>query len=391
MRWYSKALLACFRGKWRPLATPSIRVLHVYKTATRQSMAGVAVFMDLLCNSTAEYGIKNKVVSLAKKPSEEPISVGKYKVYEAKQNLFIASTGFSISAFALFKKLARRCDVIHYHFPNPFADLLHLLCGVKKPSIVTYHSDVVKQRKLFAIYKPLMNWFLGSVDRIVATSPNYLATSEVLQKFKHKVSVIPIGMDALPKPNKERLRYWRERLPQPFFLFIGMMRYYKGLHIALDAVRGVSNIQLVLAGENIETGMIKQAEQNKLTNIHFVGAISEEDKVALLHLCYGFVLPSMRRSEAFGIALLEAASYGKPLISCEIGTGTSYINIHNETGLVVQPNSSSALAKAMRHLLNNPSKARKFGANAKRRARQIFGSRQQARAYYGLYKHLLNG
>ena len=129
--------------------------------------------------------------------------------------------------------------------------MLHLACLPKKPCIVTYHSDIIKQKYLHHIYRPLKQRFLNSVDYIVATSPNYFVSSNVLQQFAGKVSVIPIGIDhrAYETVNPERLNYWQNCLPEPFFLFIGAMRYYKGLHIALEAIAG-TKIRVVIAGIN---------------------------------------------------------------------------------------------------------------------------------------------
>ena len=369
-----------------------MNILHFYKSSILRSRGGVEVFIDFLSRGTAKYGVDNVVFSLAKNPSKTPIQMGNYTIYEAKQNISIASTGFSLSAFRQFKKLAVEADIVHYHFPNPFADILHFSCHIGKPSLLTYHLDIVKQKYLLQLYRPLRYLFLNSVDRIVATSPNYLASSGVLQKYREKTSVIPIGIDthAYSKATKDHNTYWRERLSQPFFLFIGVMRYYKGVHFALDAVKG-TNIRLAVAGSGgIEKGLKRYAAHHGMRNVDFLGAVSNEDKAALLDLCYGFVFPSHLRSEAFGISLLEAAAYGKPLISCEIGTGTSYINIHNQTGIVVAPSSPEELRNAMRYLLDNPDRAIEMGKNAKKRANELFTADRQAKCYYELYKDLLD-
>ena len=118
--------------------------------------------------------------------------------------------------------------------------MLHIACRIRKPSLVTYHSDIIKQKNLVRLYRPLERKFLQSVDHLVATSPNYMVSSDILQSYTAKLSTIPIGIDigSYPKVSEERLEYWRSRLKQPFFLFVGAMRYYKGLHIALDAIKG---------------------------------------------------------------------------------------------------------------------------------------------------------
>lgn len=368
----------------------TLNVLHVCQSSLPRSMGGIEVFIDTLSNTTAKQGINNTVLSLDKNPSETPIPIGQYTVYHAKEHIRVASTGFSLSAFPLFKQLASEADIIHYHFPNPFSDLLHFICRIKKPSLVSYHSDIIKQKHLIKCYRPLMKCFLNSVNHLVATSPNYLQSSEVLQHYSDKTSVIPIGLDIkhYPKPDSSKLDYWREKLPQPFFLFVGVTRYYKGLHTALDAIKD-SPLQLVIVGKGgVEQDLHMQAQKNHLDNVTFLGSVSDEDKVALLQLCYAFVFPSHLRSEAFGISLLEAAHYGKALISCEIGTGTSYINAHDETGLVIPPESPHALRMAMLDLLNNPEKTAELGRNAKLRASKLFTAEQQAHDYAALYKEL---
>ena len=369
-----------------------IRVLHVYKKTLPFSFGGVETFIDTLCKTDSKLGVKNTVLTLHPKPQKQPIEMDGYSVHQAKQNLFLASTGFSASAFRKFKRLSNDADIIHYHFPNPFADMLHLACRPKKPSIVTYHSDIIRQKHLLHIYRPLKQWFLNSVDRIAATSPNYFITSNILQQFSNKVSVIPIGIDpkAYETVDSERLKYWRSRLSNPFFLFVGTMRYYKGLHIALEAIAR-TEIQIAIAGINgIEKDLKAQAAALKLKNVDFLGLVNDEDKIALLNLCYGFIFPSHLRSEAFGISLLEAAMAGKPMISCEIGTGTTFVNSANETGLVINPGSPCELREAMQFLLDNPKVAANMGKNAKKRALKLFTVDQQAKSYYDLYQQLLN-
>ena len=369
-----------------------INILHVYKTSMPFSFGGVESFIDTLCKADSKLGVKNTVLTLHPKPQKQPIEMGGYTVHQAKQNLFLASTGFSVSAFSKFRRLSNDADIIHYHFPNPFGDMLHLACRPKKPSIVTYHSDIIKQKHLLHVYSLLKQRFLSSVDQIVATSPNYFASSDVLQLYADKVSVIPIGIDpkAYETVDSERLNYWRSRLAKPFFLFVGVMRYYKGLHIALEAIAG-TEIQIAIAGINgIEKDLKAQAAALQLKNIDFLGFVSDGDKLALLDLCYGFIFPSHLRSEAFGISLLEAAIVGKPMISCEIGTGTTFVNTANETGLVITPESPRELREAMQFLLDNPKVAVTMGKNAKKRSLELFTADQQAKSYFDLYQQLLN-
>jgi rhamnosyl/mannosyltransferase len=211
---------------------------------------------------------------------------------------------------------------------------------------VSQLSDIVRQRLLRRVYAPLERVFLGSAAALVATSPNYANSSPVVQRWRQKSLVIPIGLDAaqFPVPDADRLAQWRQRAGGRFLLFLGVLRYYKGLAYLLEALAG-SDVRMVVAGDGPEAATL-QAQAQTLglgERVTFVGRVSDEDKHALLTLCEGFVFPSHLRAESFGVSLLEAAAHGKPMISCEIDSGTSYINQDGETGLVVPPANPAAL------------------------------------------------
>lgn len=355
-------------------------------------MGGVEQVINQIASGGTKLGIKTDVLSLSSARVPRTIEINGYLVHRAKLDMQIASTGFSVSAFLQFAELAKKADVIHYHFPWPFMDVVHFLCRVKKPTVVTYHSDIVRQKYLLKIYRPLQRMFLRGVDRIVATSPNYFATSDILAEHSHKVSIIPIGLNkaAYPVPSPEKLAYWRVKLGSKFFLFIGVLRYYKGLRFLLEAAQGADYPIVIVGAGPIETELREQAINLKLRNIHFLGQLSEEDKVALLMLCYGVLFPSHLRSEAFGVALLEGAMYGKPMISSEIGTGTTFINIANETGLVVPPCDPVALRRAMDYLWLHPEDAAEMGRKAEVRYWRNFTADQMIHSYVDLYRELVN-
>ncbi len=369
-----------------------MKILHFYKTYFPNTMGGVEKVIDQIAIGTADLGIESEVLVLTPEKKQSTIEMNGYKVHRVPQLFEIASTPFSARVFRRFSQLAKKADVIHYHFPWPFADLVHFATQAKKPSLVTYHSDIVQQKKLLKLYQPLMNRFLSSVDCIVATSPNYAASSLVLSKYADKVKIVPIGLDekSYPKPTFQRLEYWRHRYNGKFLLFIGVMRYYKGLHTLIEAAKGI-NVPILIVGSGgmIEQELQEQVNQQGSTNVQFMGPLPEEDKIALLMLCYGVILPSHLRSEAFGVSLLEGAMFGKPMISCEIGTGTTFINIHQETGLVVPPENSFALRQAMQYLLDNPDRAAIMGENASKRYEEHFTVEKMAKSYLNIYEQLV--
>ena len=368
-----------------------MRVLHFFKTYLSESVGGIEQVMFELCESGVAHGIESQVLTLSANPVPTVIPFGHHQVHRAKLDVQIASTGFSYSVFKQFRELAAEADVVNYHFPWPFMDLVHFLSGMNKPSVVTYHSDIIRQKHLLTLYRPLMTRFLASVDRIVAASPNYLQTSEVLRQFPQKTRVIPYGLNksAYPQSDPERMARWRERLGERFFLFVGVMRYYKGLHILIEALKDVDYPVVIVGAGPLQSELQAQAAALGLRNIKFVGRLDDADKAAVLELSYAMVFPSHLRSEAFGISLLEGAMYGKPMISSEIGTGTSFINSHGETGIVVPPSNPQAFREAMRTLWDNPQQAAVMGIKAEARYRQLFTAEEMGRQWAHLYEELL--
>ncbi|MFP1920152.1 glycosyltransferase family 4 protein [Lonsdalea quercina] len=368
-----------------------LKVLHFYKTYYPDTFGGVEQVIFQLSETVSGRDISVTTLTLTPRGNIDAGVVGSHSSYYSKTSFEVASTPFSFNAIKKFRKLAEQADIIHYHFPYPFMDILHFISGVRKPSIVSYHSDIVKQKFALKIYSPLMNKFLSSVDYIVASSPNYLASSSTLQKFSSKVKVIPYGLDRnlYQSVGAERFDYWRKRLGERFFLFVGAFRYYKGLDVLLNAMEGVDYPLAIVGIGSLELELRKQAEDLGLKNTHFLGLLSEEDKIALLQLCCGVVFPSHLRSEAFGITLLEGAMYAKPLISCEIGTGTTYINIDGETGIVVPPEDPGALRLAMTTLWENPLLAKDYGEKALARFNRLFTSEKMAQSYIELYQEAM--
>ncbi len=368
-----------------------MRVLHFYKTYFPDSVGGVEQVIRQMCVGTGRLGITNQVLSLSRDRRLEPFDYEGHTVHRVPLNFEVASNAVSVQAIGKLARMAAEADVVHYHFPWPFMDLAHFIARIDKPTVVTYHSDIVRQKALLKLYQPLKHRFLESVDTIVATSPNYLASSAVLDRYRDKTRVITFGLDksSYPEPDQARLDHWRARVGPKFFLFVGVLRYYKGLHILLDAVAGTDYPVVIVGAGPIEAELKAHAERLGLKRVQFVGAVDDLDKAALLKLCYAVAFPSHLRSEAFGISLLEGAMYGKPMISSEIGTGTTYINVHGETGLVVPPSDHEALRAAMTRLWHDPQMAQEMGQRAEARYWQLFTSAQMADNYARLYQELV--
>ena len=294
-----------------------------------------------------------------------------------------------------FSQAVEWADVVQYHFPWPFADLLHLLSGRRKPAVMTYHSDVVGKGWLGRAYRPLMMKTLRSMRAVVATSPAYLESSVVLEDpvVRARTSVIPLGIN---EESYERARQEGDGidvqatfgLPDNYVLFVGVLRPYKGLDFLIDAAK-LANVNLVIAGGGKEKKRLLE-RSGEFRNIYFVGPVSEPEKMALIGGCQALILSSHLRSEAFGMVLVEASMQAKALVSCEISTGTTFVNLHGETGLTVPAGDPVALATAMTTLSNDSELAVRMGLNARRRYEHLFSGEAQGAAYCELYEHVVN-
>lgn len=372
------------------MKTP-IRVLHLYRTYFPETQGGLQESIRQLCLATTAQGVQNTVFALARRPNPSPLQLPEGTLVRARSWVEIASCDFGgWAAFQQARKAADAADILQIHYPWPFVDLL--LPWIRRrnqPVVVTYVSDIVRQRYLGRLYDPLQRYLLRTASRLVASTENYAQSSAVLQKYKEKVVCIAHCLGPAGEPDAEKLAYWRARLGSGYFLFVGVLRYYKGLDFLLEAAAKV-NVPIVVIGDGPEGQRLRELAQLRgITNVQFLGAVSDADKFAILAHCCAVVLPSHLRSEAFGMMLLEGARAGKALISCDIKTGTSWINLHGETGLVVPPADPNALAHALQELAQNAQFCQQLGEGALRRWQGLFSHEPVASAYVHLYRELL--
>ena len=344
--------------------------------------------------ATSNIGVQNTIFTLS--PNNQPRVIQTPEATVVRERAWIAPASCDIGGLASFSRylnLLKQTDIVHYFHPWPFADVLNIFKRSDKPALLTYISDVVRQRFLGALYSPLMWRTLHQMDVIVANCPAYVATSPVLShpSIRNKIRVIPLGIDENSYPTVgDDSVFKRIGLTEyePYFLFLGVLRYYKGVHTLINAAK-VVNAKIVIAGSGPEGKALKQqALELGIKNIIFAGQITNKEKVTLIKNCIALVLPSHLRSEAYGMVLVEASMMKKPMITCEIGTGTSYVNQHEKTGLVVKPENVGELGNAMQSLLVNTSLTKVFGDNARSRYELLFSGMALGKAYKAVYDEL---
>ena len=366
-----------------------MKVLQVSKLYS-PVIGGVENHLYLLAN-----GLKNRV--------ETKVLVANTKLkteIEREKNLEIirvASLGrlFSLPlAFSLplwFKRM--NCDIIHFHLPFPLAVISYLLMRPKGKVVVTYHSDIIRQRLAKILYRPFLMKFLKRADCIIAASPNLRDNSPVLKRFKDKCKVIPYGIDPeefrLAPEIAKRAQEIKKKHKGPLLLFVGRLVSYKGLRYLIEAMKEIE-AQLLIIGEGpLENRLKRLAKRLGIGNkIIWIEEVNREDLVAHYHACHLLVLPSISNNEAFGIVQLEAFACGKPAVSTNLPTGVPFVNLHQKTGLIVPSRDSRALARAINRLLKSPDLREKYGQYTKERVEKEFTQELMAQRVLKLYQNL---
>lgn len=288
----------------------------------------------------------------------------------------IAATMISPAMIFTLRKICRKYDIIHVHHPDPMACLALFCSGYKGRVIVHWHSDIQKQRILLRLYRPLQDWLLERAERIVGTTPVYLAGSPYLKETEYKKNVLPIGVDPMC-PSEEAIAAVRKRYPGKKIVFsLGRLVHYKGYRFLVEAARYLGDDYLILIGG---TGKLKdelQAEIDTLglkEKVKLLGRINDEELPAYYGACKVFCLSSVQKTEAFGIVQIEAMSCGKPVVATNIPqSGVAWVNAHGISGLNVTPGNAKELADAILTIVEDENTYRTYCENAEKRYRNLF-------------------
>jgi rhamnosyl/mannosyltransferase len=284
-----------------------------------------------------------------------------------------------------------KADIIHLHWPNPTAVLAYLRSGHPGKLVFTYHSDIIRQRILRKPFWPLLRHALKRAQAIIATSPNYVETSPVLQKFRAKCRVIPFGIPLEPFDHSCRIEVSRirQKYGQRIVLGVGRLVYYKGFEYLIRAMRDVEG-QLLIVGNGPLLDALKREALNADVSNRVTFLTDVADVRPFYHAADVFALPSIARSEAFGIVQLEAMACAVPVVNTMLDSGVPFVSRDNETGLTVPPMDSKALAKALNTLLDNSELRAHYGRAARLRVEREFSLELMVERTVQLYKDVVD-
>lgn len=298
-----------------------------------------------------------------------------------------------------FRKKSKDKDILHLHLPFPLADLACLLSGYQGKVVLWWHSDVVRQKKLMLAYKPLMEWLLKRADAIIVATEGHIEGSSYLKPYREKCYIIPFGVKKDVIEGGDRYLQ-KKALDSPKseespckLLFIGRLVYYKGCDVLLEAMARTKGTVLNIVGDGpLKKELEEQCERLGLSSrVSFTGNLPDEELRRELADCDVFVLPSVAKSEAFGIVQIEAMAYGKPVINTKLPSGVPYVSLDKQTGLTVEPGNPDALADAIQFLADNPAIITEYGKAAAGRVRQEFQIEKMQKAVFQVYEELTEG
>lgn len=365
-----------------------LRVLHVGKFYP-PTMGGIETHLQNLCIELRDLVDVNVLVSNAGPDTVEDIVEG-VPVTRVGTKATLSAAPISPGLVSRIRREA--ADIVHLHHPNPIAVMAYLMSGHRGKLVISYHSDIVRQKSLGMLFQPFLDRAMRRADAIIATSPNYLATSPVLGAHRERCHVLPYGIpiEQFERRDEQAIATIRQLFGPRIVISVGRLIYYKGFDVLVRAMRDV-NGSLVIVGNGPLLGVLEELARDLgiADRVHFLGEIQNRDIVPYYHASDVFALASVARSEAFGIVQLEAMACGRPVVNTSLDSGVPFVSLDGETGLTVHPGDATALARALTLLLDDDEQRAAYGTAARRRVAAEFAAPVMGRRMLDLYRSLV--
>lgn len=376
---------------------PPLRVCHLGKFYP-PAPGGMETHVRTLARAQASLGARTQVFCFNHEPGPTAIDQdGPVVVFRFGRAVSLAKLDYCPDLIRALRRV--EADILHLQVPNPTMILALLAARPRVPLVVTYQSDVIRQRVRAILFRPVERAFYRKVRVVLTSSPGYAAGSLFLRSYRDRLQVLPNGIDLAPylepaADYREMAAAIRDRYPGPLWLAAGRMVYYKGF---LNAIRALPHVRgtLLLIGDGPDRAAL-EAEARRLRvddRVVFLGLLPHYLDIVPYYLAAdAFWFPSNARSEAFGLVQVEAMACGCPVINAAIPqSGVAWVSLHEETGLTVPIDDPLALAMAARRLLEEPGLRDRLSSAARRRAVAEFDHRVMAERSLDLYQRVLQG
>jgi rhamnosyl/mannosyltransferase len=364
-----------------------MRILHLGKFYPPHH-GGIETHVQFLCRELTKSATIEVIVA-NDYPHDETESLDGVKIRRLRQFLNIAAAPV---CHRLIREIRTTpADIVHLHVPNPYVGWAFLMSGHPAPLVISWHSDIVRQRFLAGMFQPVERVLVRRAMALIVSSPNYLESSPTLRSNRDKCCVIPYGIDVdefLPR-DPAHIDHIRRRYDSRLVLAVGRLVYYKGFEYLIRAMANVRGHLLIVGEGPLKAQLHAEAAQAGVSGqVTFLGDVDRLELLSRYQAAAVFVLPSVARSEAFGIVQLEAMASGKPVINTRLASGVPFVSIDGETGITVKPADPAALAGAINLLLDQPQLRARYGAAARRRVRDHFSVATMAANTLELYKQI---
>ena len=374
-------------------------VLHIGKYYPPDN-GGIESVTASLARGSVASGIETTVVCFGDHATKNEDDAG-VNVLRHTQTLKVASQPLGLSYVIGAISKSRNAQIVHVHVPNMLAALIVAMLGRQVQVVVHWHSDVVGKGLLARLLRPLEQAMLRRANRIIATSAAYAQGSVSLSNHLTKLAVVPLGV---PDANQAATNAMARSAALPthirdfvgqhrMILCVGRLVPYKGYGTMITAVSKIaSDAVVVIVGSGpLQPELQAQIDAAGLRGrVMLAGRVHEENLELLRGTASVFCMPSTERSEAFGVALIEAMAAGLPLVATRIeGSGVPWVNQHGETGLNVKPGDPEELAWALDSLLQDESLRKRLAKGARQRYVGLFTERAMVASTLAVYKELL--
>jgi rhamnosyl/mannosyltransferase len=378
-------------GKYYPPASGGIET-HTRTLAVAQAALGADVRVVVVSHAAAD-GRDVTFDTFARTPDATDAD-GPVRVYRAGKLGTVARFDLTPTLPAILRRVLRDPpDVWHLHAPNISMMLAVLAMPRLRPLVVTHHSDIVRQRLLRHLVRPLERAAYRRAARLISTSPPYVDGSDVLRRFREKVEPLPLGIDLAPylHPSPAALAHaerYRKHYPGPIWVTVGRLIYYKALDVALKALREVPGTLVVIGTGPMEDEWRRQAaELGVAERVAWRGRAPDDELVGAYHAATALWFPSNARSEGFGQVQVEAMASGCPVVNAAVPhSGVAWVCRHEEAGLTVPIDDPAAFAAASRRLLEEPGLRDRLAAEARKQAVERFGHLTMAEHSLAIYR-----
>ena len=376
-----------------------MRIIHIYKDYF-PVFGGIENHVKLLAEAQAARGHAVTVlVTQIQNQNSKIENLNGVRVVKTTRQLNVQSAPISAQFATAVREETRGADIAHLHAPYPIGEMCNLWFGRAPKTIITWHSDIIRQKMLLRVYAPVLRRVIAQADRIICTSEPYQRTSPWLAHVQDKCVVVPFGIDlsrfqSLNPDQHATAQAFREHMLRRaagglILLCVGQLRHYKSFDTLIRALPNLPNVAMAIVG----TGPLEEPwkavayDLGVSERVVFLGRISTDDLPAIYHGADVFVLPSNSRAEAFGIVNIEAMACGLPLVTTNVGSGTSWVNQDGVTGFVVPPLNLDALVQAI-DKLRDPALRERMGQASRARAQAEFTQEQMIERIESVYRTL---